>query len=66
MPKLPIIFAKHWTEVVKEPIVEEILKDLTDRSGLDNAWDNIDFETQCEIIDKWESIVYKWIPYVSV
>lgn len=48
---------KDWRDVVKDPIVRDILKDLTDRRGLKQEWWNIDFEIQCEIIKTWESIV---------
>lgn len=40
-----------------EKIVEKILSDLTDRSGLDGAWDSIDSDIQEEIKETWVSIV---------
>lgn len=30
-----------------------VLEDLRDRSGLDNAWEGIDPETQDEIVESW-------------
>jgi hypothetical protein len=38
-------------------IVDKILNDLTDRAGLSDAWDEIDDETQAEIIAEWQDIV---------
>jgi len=37
--------------------VKLILIDLCDRSGLQNAWDDIDEETQIEISNEWARIV---------
>tara|TARA_R110000796_G_scaffold742_5_gene2781 strand:+ start:1224 stop:1670 length:447 start_codon:yes stop_codon:yes gene_type:complete len=42
-----------------EDIVHEILEDISDRSGLGNAWESIDDETQDEIIQKWVHIIEK-------
>ena len=40
-----------------QKIVEAIVLDMTDRSGLDGAWDSIDAETQAEIKACWLDIV---------
>ena len=48
---------KYWRDEVKNPKVLKLLDDLTDRRGLSNAWDEIDFDIQCEIIKTWEKIV---------
>ena len=37
--------------------VKGILKDLCDRSGLQNAWDEIDEDIQREIQEEWVSII---------
>ena len=49
------------TTQVKVEIVEEIIHDLNDRSGLGDEWDQIDKFTQSEIRQKWEYIVEKHI-----
>jgi hypothetical protein len=38
-------------------IVYDILKDMTGRNGLQNEWEQIDYDTQEEIIEKWIDIV---------
>ena len=43
----------------KNPIVEEILWDMTDRGGLKQEWGMIDNDIQKEIIVAWENIVEK-------
>ena len=40
-----------------EEIVKEILNDLTDRGGLDDAWYEIDEETQDGILDEWKGTI---------
>jgi hypothetical protein len=40
-----------------EKIVNEILADLTDRSGLQNEWEQIDDGIQEEIKSEWIKIV---------
>lgn len=40
-----------------EYITEEIVKDLSDRRGLRQEWDNIDYDIQEEIKDNWKSII---------
>ena len=40
-----------------EKIIDEIIKDLRDRSGLGNEWDNIDEEIQQEIKKDWLEIL---------
>lgn len=37
--------------------VDKIFEDLTDRSGLQNAWEEIDQDIQAEIKHKWASII---------
>jgi hypothetical protein len=39
--------------------VFDIITDLTDRSGLQNEWENIDGDIQDEIIKKWKNIIDK-------
>jgi hypothetical protein len=39
--------------------VFDIITDLTDRSGLQNEWENIDGDIQDEIIEKWKNIIEK-------
>lgn len=39
--------------------VYDIVNDLTNRSGLDNEFENIDFDIQEEILQTWISIVEK-------
>ena len=43
-----------------DEIVNEILNDLTDRSGLGNEWDNIDSDIQKEIKEAWAEIIQKY------
>ncbi len=42
---------------IAKKIVEEIVGDLTDRSGLEDEWENIDDDTLEEILEKWKNIV---------
>lgn len=44
-------------KVLAKKIVNDILDDLSDRSGLSNEWDMIDEEIQEEIIATWVNIV---------
>ena len=44
-------------EVKADRIVEAILGDLRDRSGLDQAWDGIDGQTRAEILADWRRLV---------
>lgn len=41
-----------------EEAVEAIIRDLRDRSGLQNAWDNIDGATRLEIRKRWAELVH--------
>lgn len=34
-----------------------IIKDLSDRRGLDNEWDAIDDDIQTEIVERWKEII---------
>lgn len=45
--------------------VRLILGDLTDRSGLQNAWDDIDGATQREIKRTWASFIEKALDVYS-
>ncbi len=38
-------------------IVDELLKDLSDRSGLGDEWSSIDNHTQKELKKKWNELV---------
>jgi hypothetical protein len=42
---------------IVDRIVNRIISDLTDRSGLEDEWDQIDDTVQDEIRDTWKSIV---------
>jgi hypothetical protein len=39
--------------------VECIVRDLNTRSGLQNAWDDIDEDTQGEIMVEWVAIILR-------
>lgn len=53
-------YPKNKKELLSsEVIVFEILDDINNRSGLGNAWDDIDSSTKNEIIKKWLVIVKK-------
>lgn len=41
--------------------LDEIVNDLTDRSGFDDVWNNLDNDTYQEIMDKWYNILKKFI-----
>ncbi len=47
---------------IEEQIAFDIIKDLTDRGGLDNEWDSIDNDIKEEIIGKWIGLVKAKIP----
>jgi len=38
-------------------MVDSIVEDLKDRSGLENEWDAIDREIRDEIVEEWQEIV---------
>lgn len=42
---------------IADEIFNEILSDLTGRSGLGDTWDSIDTEIQEEIKVKWKNII---------
>ena len=42
-----------------EEAVRNIVRDLTDRNGLQNEWDNIDIEIHDEIQDTWAKIIFR-------
>lgn len=41
--------------------VKLVIEDLKNRSGLDGAWDSIDYGTRKEIEDEWVEIIKKEI-----
>ena len=45
-------------ETIKN-IINEIIEDIQDRSGLGDEWDNIDKNIQKEIKEKWFEIINK-------
>lgn len=47
------------TEGQIEKIVDEIVADIRNRSGLDNEWDAIDGDIQEEIKTSWVDIIKK-------
>jgi hypothetical protein len=52
---------KDKERAVAESIVDEIVNDLSDRSGLQNEWEQIDCDLQREIKHTWTNIVLKKI-----
>jgi len=49
---------EEWEEIsLADECVEAILEDLTDRSGLGNAWESIDEDIQNEIKETWANII---------
>lgn len=46
-------------ECISENIVNEIIKDLTDRRGINNEWFSIDEDIQEEIKETWKNIIFK-------
>lgn len=42
---------------IAEKCVNSIIRDLSDRSGLDGAWDGIDDDIKAEIRKEWEDII---------
>jgi hypothetical protein len=40
-----------------EEIVNEIINDICDRSGIGDEWDNLDKDVEEEIIDGWKEII---------
>lgn len=40
-------------------IVSAIVRDLEDRGGISNEWDEIDDDTQAEIRQAWAEIVFE-------
>lgn len=45
------------SEEMARAIVQAIIADMTDRSGLQNEWEAIDADVQAEIRETWERIV---------
>jgi len=48
-------------EVNAKAIVRDIIKDLTNRSGLQDAFESCDVEIQQEIKDEWTRIVESYL-----
>lgn len=44
-------------DALADAIVDDIVKDLTDRRGLNDAWDSIDADIREEIRQLWRQIV---------
>ena len=42
-------------------IVQDIVRDIEDRIGLANAWEEIDDHTKWMIMDTWEEIIKEWL-----
>lgn len=57
--KLPTCARKHAPTSPEMAVVFEILKDLTDRRGLRQEWEQIDTELQIEIENIWAAIIKK-------
>ena len=51
---------------MEKEIVAAIIADLTDRSGFDALWDNIDNDIKNDIINRWESIVKSGLKATSI
>lgn len=47
---------------IEEQIAFGILRDLCDRSGLENEWERIDEDIQEEILEAWVKIVKSKLP----
>lgn len=45
-------------------VIRLILRDLTDRRGLRQEWEQIDDEIQAEIISSWEKLVASQVDHV--
>jgi hypothetical protein len=43
---------------IGDQIVADIIRDLTERAGLQEEWERIDEEVRLEIKQKWATIVY--------
>jgi len=46
---------------IEYQIVNQIISDLLDRHTLQNAWEEIDEDTQQEIIDDWAEIIGRYL-----
>ena len=46
-----------WRTIPMQPIVSQILEDLTDRMGLKHEWNRVPLDIQQEIISTWNGIV---------
>jgi hypothetical protein len=42
-------------------IVEDIIKDISNRNGLGNEWDMIDPSIRDQIKERWEKIILEYI-----
>lgn len=52
-----MIFAEESIAAIADEAVEAIVRDLTDRRGLRQTWDEIDDGIRDEIIGKWKKLV---------
>lgn len=48
---------REMDQTMMQLMVDSIVKDLKDRSGLENEWDAIDRELQDEIKEEWHEII---------
>jgi hypothetical protein len=48
--------SKNKAEVAKN-VVDLIIQDICNRSGLENAWEDIDDQIQSEIRQEWQALV---------
>ncbi len=55
MADAPLTEEKRSCEQIADAIVSCIICDLSDRSGLQNAWDEIDDATKDEIRKEWRT-----------
>lgn len=49
-------------DIASKKIIEALINDLSDRSGLGDEWDQIDEETEQEIKKEWLAIVKRFMP----
>jgi hypothetical protein len=47
------------TPVQARKAAERIAEDLLDRSGLGNAWEDVDPDVQEEILEHWTNIIFE-------
>ncbi len=49
-------------KILADKIIKVIIDDISDRSGLQNEWDEIDEDIQKEIKDEWQRKIMLLIP----